>query len=494
MARVRGEAPPAFDMTSSFIPPTLSQYDGSLSTTESPSQRSRLVLSGLPALTSVPAGEHFPETNRMSLLLSLPAIPTEVDDDGGRRDLHCIQAVSLAPPLLCAITAQAVYVYRVPSSLEIAPSTSSPLAARQKSVLLARWSVPPGIVVRAAVLAPNSSILAVLTSGASNTAALALLSPTTCKRRIRLALPPPLAEAVCATYAPSTKAEMDNDLLQQELLTFFSASNSTLASAPPPMEVIPPSLRKVFPLRVAPPQINEDPTPWAIAISANGSAFVQVFVFHRGYRRLHHQAFLSVPHVLSDSRLVFHSALELQTSKSLTILAATTKSSVFIAKGVSFDEVLAQSDVPITTLAAVTPDTNIFFCIRANGVFGLAVCAGSTLHVHSTYVQAADVRATRLVTLDARCAPALVVVLTRDGILHVVARVIIENENFPRIIPFDSPASLTHNLHANHWPCAPTAAAAISVHGSIVTAAFVSRDRIVVRFLDCTTILSDTGP
>lgn len=477
------------------MPPTPSQFDGSVPSTESPSQSLRPdfqeLLSGA---TSIPSDRQLSEANTVPLLLSLPAAPKGLDDDAGEWDLHSIQGVSIAPPLLCAISARGVHVYRVVPSLESASLTPPPSAVPQKAALLARWLVPPGVLVRAAALAPNGSVLAVLTSGSSNTAALALLSPTTCKRRLRLALPPPLAQAVCSMDEAATKGGADNNFLRQESLTFFSASNDTLTSAPPPMEVIPPRLRRVFPLRVAPPRIKEDPASWAIAVSANGATFVQIFVFHRGYRRLHHQAFIPVPHTFSDGRLVVHSALKLHTDKSSTFLAATTQSSAFIAKGISFDEVVAQSDVSITTLAAAALDTNIAICTRANGAFAIAVHAGPTLHIHSTYVQAADVRAARLVIPATSNAPALIIVLTHDGVPYVVARIVTENENFPRIMPFDPPMFQNHNLHPGRWPCVPTAAAAISVHGSTVIAAFVSDGQIVVRFLDCTTFLSDTGP
>lgn len=247
-------------------------------------------------------------------------------------------------------------------------------------------------------------------------------------------------------------------------------------------------------MRVTLPQIKENPAPWGIAISADDAAFVQVFIFHQGYRRLHHQAYLPLPHVYSDSRLVVHSALTLHPHRLSTFLAAATTSSVFIAKGVSFDEVVTQSDVPISFLAAVANGANISFCTRANGAFALAVHSGPVLHIHSTSVQTADVRAVRLIVPTVKRTNALVIALMHDGIPRAIARIITENDKFPQIVPFESPVFRNQNLHSGRWPCVPTAPAAISMHESIVTAAFVSDGQTVVRFLDCSTILSDTNP
>lgn len=89
------------------------------------------------------------------------------------------------------------------------------------SGLLPRWLVQPCNLVQAPALASNGSFLAVLPFRASSTAPLALLSPTTKKRRIRLALPSLLAQTVTVMDEAAMKEVPDNTFLRQESLNFF---------------------------------------------------------------------------------------------------------------------------------------------------------------------------------------------------------------------------------------------------------------------------------
>lgn len=122
-----------------------------------------------------------------------------------------------------------------------------------------------------------------------------------------------------------------------------------------------------------------------------------MFIFYCGYYCLQNHTFFPVPRAFSDGRFVDHLAFKLHAGMFSTLLVMSIKHRALISKGTSFDAVDAQSDVSIATLATVALDTNTAFYTRANGTFTIAVPACLTLRIHSTNVQAADIRAACLV-------------------------------------------------------------------------------------------------
>lgn len=103
-------------------------------------------------------------------------------------------------------------------------------------------------------------------------------------------------------------------------------------------------------------------------------------------------------------------------------------------KNFFFGGATAQSARSIADLAGVALNTVITLRPCADGAFAVVVHAGLTLHIHSTYVQHADVHAAHLVVLSASSALALTIVLTYNGVSYVT-----ENENVPGIVLFDTP-------------------------------------------------------
>lgn len=427
-------------------------------------------------------------------VLSLPRVPCDTHLHKGDTSNATIHSVSTVPPLLCAATHHTVCIFRMPSTSPVANATNHANRSIHHPVLVAQWTPPSNISVKAAVLSPDCQILVVLVTNLSQTtAALALLSPTTCIRRLRIALPSSVARALCSDSIQNPQQTRSNREQRQllsichETLTFVSPNKDSLACSSVPPDMSSSRLRRVFPPRVIPPPANVDisaTAPWALALKVDALRFVQILTFHPGYRRLLHSAYVPFPTVHDNTHPVVHAVHDLQQNGS-RLLAAVTPHTAFIAKGISFKEAVSQSDISMSAFAAVSHGHYITISTRADGTFALVEHTDRSLHIFSTALRATDVCAVRLVRAsDDPRKRAFVIAIPQDGIPRIVARVRNQPEQGIHIEPVGD-LSPENNPDSQRWPCSKSSPVSISIQQPVAIVAFACNGQIVVRFLNC---------